>query len=1018
MAIAKELRPGMIPLWMLNDASTVSEKIKYLQACRAGGITALVMHCRAGNLITYASTEWFLMIRDIVEEGARLGMSMWLYDEDPFPSGAAGGMVMAERPDLYQTSLGYNQKPEHLRPGQLWFIGKRRVQWAGLVPVERPLPVKELTDHVGTVRADWFMGRWDSRYYYFDTPRFPCARGGAVRQQFTLRVPHIPKGYKLIALTVEQPDEDGSWGGLPDLLNPETFSVFCRLSLDRYDEYVGRHFGKTIPGVFTDEAKPHGWTPITRDILPSFKAKYGYDLRCRLYQLFDQPLSDECVKTRVDYRRWVFERFMEAFVRPYRRWCDERNLYLAGHFSPEDDPLLEVGSLGSVMPIMKAMTMPGVDVIVPYTGNSSAPTLNLGSLRIGSLKSQTGSRYASSETLAACDWDVTSEKCRQILAWQKALGVDRFFTHGFFNSCEGVVNYEAPPEYGPNSSIFNGICAVNEWLKKTDMLMDGSREVADVGIVNSMVTYWIWAHNSENNEIRKLRLDLWQLILACLRAHVGVHMVDESDLQTAKIDKKGIKVGRRTYRYILVPACELIPDAVVRKLSAAVKDGITIWWFGGGPKKVIDRSYRLRKVADIQGNVLSAASPDDQWCREHLPAQALLEGKGIEDCYVRRFVARDGNEYLFGVNVVDKDIRVSLLAEGRKMWMPWDVDGDTVVQTDKTTWRLPAQCCGFFRLEQARDMEVYFRRPSRRQTGKYRQFKRLEPNILRLNWPIVIRPGKKAFAIDHPRPYWQLFNDFSARITYRYYAGDLPLESTVSEKDLCYRFSFHVEDTIDTPKLVIDPRCARGAFRVFLNNRPLTKELHWPLENITPARISLKGLRRRTNVLEFRFQIKDALEGLLTQVYIEGDFYVDVKGRKPVLRRLAHAPRAKGWQEAGLPYYMGKGMYRWNESFSGDDLSNCWSIEFDSIVDSANLVVNGLNLGTRAWAPWRWSLPNLKKGANTFELVVSSTAGNKHKLDWPNQPQGWIGNAYLDRILTGPKRPLFRDSCSNLTAIL
>ena len=91
---------GLMPFWMLCDASTVEEKKAFMRLCRAGGIKALTMHPRAGNLVPFASTEWFGMIRELVAEAVRLDMKLWLYDEDPYPSGAAGGLVMAERPDL------------------------------------------------------------------------------------------------------------------------------------------------------------------------------------------------------------------------------------------------------------------------------------------------------------------------------------------------------------------------------------------------------------------------------------------------------------------------------------------------------------------------------------------------------------------------------------------------------------------------------------------------------------------------------------------------------------------------------------------------------------------------------------------------------------------------------------------------------------------------------------------------------------------------------------------------------
>ncbi len=126
-------------------------------------------------------------------------------------------------------------------------------------------------------------------------------------------------------------------------------------------------------------------------------------------------------------------------------WCETCGLNLVGHMSPEDDPVAEVGCLGSVMPLMKILHCPGTDLIAPFVGNRETPPVNLGSLRAGSLRAQTGAA-AVSESCALLDWDPTTAKCHQILAWQKVLGIDRFFLHGFFSSVEGVVVHEAPPD--------------------------------------------------------------------------------------------------------------------------------------------------------------------------------------------------------------------------------------------------------------------------------------------------------------------------------------------------------------------------------------------------------------------------------------------------------------------------------------------------------------------------------------------------------------------------------------------
>ncbi len=990
------LRPGLIGFWALNDASSVQEKIEYMRTCRASGIEGLCMMSRCGNMVPYCSDEWFEMIRQLVEEGRRLEMDMWLYDEDPCPSGAAAGWVMRERPELCARYLAWHEKPGDLKPGQLWSIGESKVVWAGLVPVEEPLDAVEMTGGVGLLRRDWAMGEWDSRYYYPDTPVFPCPRAHALRPRFTMRVPEVPEGYMLAALSAEiEKEEGGAWGNVPDTLNYETFELFKRLTLDRYLECVGQYFGSTIPCIFTDEAKPAGNTPITKDLFEGFQKTYGYDLRPRLYQLFGEPLSEQHVQTRLDYRRWVTARFLDAFMAPYRRWCDAHGLYLAGHISPEDDPIQEAITVGSVMPLMKQQSLPGCDIIIPFTGNSRAPALNLGSLRVGSLKSQHARPYAVSESLAVSDWTITSQKSRQILTWQKVLGLDRFVVHAFFTGNEGVQNYEAPPDYGPYSSIFKGMCVVNDWLKALDGVMDGATHRAEVAVLSSLTPFWASRPDAELPSLRRMRSSLWFTILACLRAHVGLHVVSEEDLSEAKVRNGRVVVGQCTYSSVLVPGFDVLGADAFAVLRSAAEKGASVFWFDGGPTRVVGSDYRLEPSPPVPGEVLRQRDPSVAWCRRHFEAQAAVTGQNKEECYLRRMRSPDGEEYLLATNVSEAELTLNLGAEGDRSWIPVRVDGEAHADPKRTSWRLPPCGSGLFRLGAPPEAGARPVETARRRAGEDRTFERLGVNLLRLTRCTVTRPGKAPVELDHPRPYWQVFNDFSARRIWPMFLGEVPVESTVPEGDLRYGFTFAVRGRVKTPRLVLDPRCARGRFRVFLNGKQIGRWHTFPLVRTRALRVSLRGLKGGANTVEVRFQAESAMEGLLSQLYVEGDFDVDIEKAAATISPVSGRVSQNGWQEAGLPHYMGEGLYRWQERFGPEEMQRSWSLEVERVVDSAELRVNGESVGGRAWPPWRWPLSHLKEGANTFELVVSGTAGNKHGLAWPNQAQGWIGGAWL-----------------------
>ena len=1016
------IQPGMVPFWLFNDASSVAEKIQYLRACRKGGIRALAMHCRSGNLIPYASDEWYSTIQALVEEGRRLDMKLWLYDEDPYPSGAAGGQVMANRADLKAAQLVLHEPPAGLAAGELWEISEQPVVWAGLVPVDHPLAARDLTAQVGTVRRDWFVTPWDSRHYYATPAFFPCVRGDAIRQVYVLRVPAIPKGYRLVAIVRELCGVNGSWGSLPDCLHPDTFSTFRTLSLDPYKKWVGHEFGKTIPGIFTDEEKPHGFWPVTPGLFEAFRQDYGFDLMPRLYQLFGEPLSTQYVETRLALREWIAKRFIEVFMTPYRKWCEACGLTLVGHMSPEDDPVAEAGCLGSVMPLMKILHCPGTDLIAPFVGDRETPTVNLGSLRAGSLRAQTGAPAAVAETFALFDWDTTTAKCHQIIAWHKVLGIDRFFLHGFFNSVEGVVAHEAPPDYGPNTPIFEGISELNRWSVETEGILDGAKDSGGIAVLNSLASYCDLAPGMDRTSHEGLRHALWQTLLSCLRTQVGIHMADEADVAEAAVSSGWLRVGACRYHTLLVPAMTRIPRRTFERITKAARAGVKVVWFGSGPSHIVEAGGRLHPQPGLPGTVEKAPYPSETWCRSHLDASVRIMGPDSGDCYVRRFKRKQGSgEWLLAVNVGDAALELSLAGEGKLGWVPERIDGNVRPEGLVTVWRVPAGGSGLFRqirsarpppLPNTENTKILppggppasaaagrkEETPRRIPTGDNRIFKRLETNRLRLDRPRIQCKGIKPVTLDFPKPYWQLSENYRTERVISQYVGKVPVISTTSDLELRYRFAFDVKGAIPPPVLVCDPRCARGAFTIFVNGRQLGGTRHFPLETTKPLCIRLTELKQGNNSIELRFSVRSAMEGLLAQLYLEGEFNVDRIGEKARLTPAVSRDSRQGWQKAGLPHYMGSGTYEWKHEFTAQETESDWGIEFEGIVDSADLIVNGRKLGRRAWAPWKWALKGIKAGESTFELRVHGNGGNFHKLISPVQPQGWVGQAWLNKV--------------------
>jgi hypothetical protein len=88
------------PFWSWNSdlkPPRLAEAIAELQDAGMGGF---FMHSRYGLKTPYLGEDWFKCVAACVEKARQLGMKAYLYDEDRWPSGTAGGLVTRTHPEF------------------------------------------------------------------------------------------------------------------------------------------------------------------------------------------------------------------------------------------------------------------------------------------------------------------------------------------------------------------------------------------------------------------------------------------------------------------------------------------------------------------------------------------------------------------------------------------------------------------------------------------------------------------------------------------------------------------------------------------------------------------------------------------------------------------------------------------------------------------------------------------------------------------------------------------------------
>ncbi|MAX25972.1 MAG: hypothetical protein CMJ19_15860 [Phycisphaeraceae bacterium] len=553
-------RHGISYLWVLNDDCPDHVIDQMVDGFAKHGVSSVCLHPRSGLLIPYGSDDWFDTIKRIIEKCDAKDVDVWLYDEDPFPSGAVGGRITAEYPQLAaHQMISHTADTSNIHEGAFCFpTGK--LLWCGIVN-EQTDHTRDLTSNVGMIRRKWtILDPWDSRHYYPNLPLYECPRAFTTHEQFAIRMPVLGEHEKLIAIIARPIAGDHEhWEKLPDSLNPRVTQLFLEMTHERYAANVGEEFGKRVTAMFTDEPKiydPIAWTP---GLFESFEQTFGYDLRPRLWHLFDDNAHNaQRSLTRLHYRDWCQQRFADAWLKPVSDWCQRHNLSLVGHMSPEDDPVQQVQCLGNLLPLQKYLTTPGLDLIIPAVGDSDHGMLNISVVGATSIQQQTGAVGVLSEMLACSGRQPDEQTIKRVLYWHTLMGVSIPVVHGAFNSMQAQRAIDAPPDYGPQHAVWEFMLRQGNEIARIQKQIMHARQIAPVAILWPIRSFAMMP-NSPMHDVSPLRDRLIEILNTCLDYQVGVHFIDESDLPDVHLQDGQIQLGHASYSHLI------IPDALIWK---------------------------------------------------------------------------------------------------------------------------------------------------------------------------------------------------------------------------------------------------------------------------------------------------------------------------------------------------------------------------------------------------------------------------------------------------------------------
>lgn len=570
-------QPGLAYLWVLNDACEHERIDKMIEAFAKAKVGAVCLHPRAGLLLPYGGDDWFAFIQRTAQRCIDAGLTVWLYDEDPYPSGACGGWITATHPE-WRAHRIERIVADGVDADGLFAFPAGKLLWCGIVRESDGATV-DLTARVGVVRRQWNLrDPCDSRGYYPNTPLYECPRSETYSPEMAVRLSAedcLENGRLMAFVARPVVDEDKPWGTLPDTLNPAVTDLFLKRTHERYRRSLGEHFGAGIPAMFTDEPKPHALFPWTPGMLEDYEARFGEALGPRLWCLFSESNDPGVMLTRLRFREWVTQRFESAWVKPVASWCRRHRLQLIGHISPEDDPVQQTATVGNLMTLFRYFDLPGIDLIIPAVGDHRHPLINVGVIAASSAAQQQGRPGVLSESLGASGHGMTVAQAGNVLRWQAVMGVSTTVVHGAFTSMEGLRQYDAPPDFGPFSERWPGMQDIASELAAIQSIVTDARQLAPVAVLWPIRSFHAdpavgYTHDSPRRDA------LVDVLRRCLDRQVGVHLLDEAALLDAHAEQGELILGKARYRHVLIAACSVLSEKTVLALRTAAQQGVAV----------------------------------------------------------------------------------------------------------------------------------------------------------------------------------------------------------------------------------------------------------------------------------------------------------------------------------------------------------------------------------------------------------------------------------------------------------
>ena len=530
------------PFWAWNCSLDKGELLRQIDVFKEMGFGGFHIHSRVGMATPYLSQEFFDLVTTCNEKAKQNNMLTYLYDEDRWPSGTAGGFV-TKNPKFRQCYLRFQTKEITNTRAKLLAVYDINVFENGIANY------KTISNEEDAEHQKW--------YAYID--KEPSGNAWFNNQCYT------------------------------DMLNPKATDEFLKITHEAYKKHLGAEFQKSVPSIFTDEPQytrinvfennDNFMLPWTKKFCDIYKEEYGEDIVEKLPEIFFEVKGYS--KTRYNYYELVAKLFAENYFDKYGNWCDKNSLSMTGHVLGEGSLYSQTVSVGDAMRDYLGFTMPGVDMLM---NNYEFITLK----QAASIARQKGAEGVLCELDGVTNWDFDFRGHKMHGDWQAALGVTLRVPHLSLVSMNGEAKRDYPASINYQAAWYKKYHLIEDYFARVNTILARGKAECKVAVLHPIRNMWLTLGQKEytKKKVESIEKSFKFLTEKLVKNHVDFDFVSESNFekQNVHFEDGKLVVDKAEYDILIIPPMLTLKSSTVNVLKTVKEQKAKVVAFGSSPK--------------------------------------------------------------------------------------------------------------------------------------------------------------------------------------------------------------------------------------------------------------------------------------------------------------------------------------------------------------------------------------------------------------------------------------------------